>query len=57
MEEESSLSLKPSILSSIARLIYLHAAAYRSSDCKRRMLIITLSAINLTPINNLVAAY
>ena len=45
------------ISSSIARPIYLYAAAYRSSDCKRRMLIITLSAYNQTPINDLVAAY
>ena len=43
--------------SSLARPIYLHAASYRSSDCKRRMLIITLSAYNRTPINDLVAAY
>ena len=57
MEEEFSLSLSPSISSSIARPIYLHAAAYRFSDCKRRMLIITLSAYNQTPINDLVAVY
>ena len=50
MEEEFSLSLWPSI----ARPIYLHAAIYRSSDCKRRMLIITLNAYNQTPINDLV---
>ena len=54
--EEFSLSLS-SISSFIARPIYLHAAAYRSSDCKRRMLIITLSAYNRTPINDLVAGY
>ena len=41
----------------LARSIYLHAAAYQSSDCKHRMLIIILSAYNRTPINNLVAAY
>ena len=55
--EEFSLSLWPSISSSIARPIYLHTAAYRSSDCKCQMLIITLSAYNRTPINDLVAAY
>ena len=47
----------PIVSSSIARPIYLHAAAYRSSDFRRRMLIITLSAYNQTPINDLVAAY
>ena len=47
----------PIVSSSIARPNYLHAAAYRSSDCKRWMLIITLNAYNQTPINDLVAAY
>ena len=47
----------PIVSSFIARPIYLHAAAYRSADCKRQMLIITLSAYNRTPINDLVAAY
>ena len=47
----------PIVSSFIARPIYLHAAAYRSSDCRRWMLIITLSTYNRTPINNLVAGY
>ena len=54
MEEEFSLSL--SRLPQPDLFIYM-PTAYRSSDCKRRMLIITLSAYNRTPMNNLVAMY